>query len=108
MLKRAFDFVFGLFALIFTLPIIILSALMVYLEDGFPVIFSQKCVGKDGQLFEMFKIRTLVKNAEQLRVQVEKREADGHLIYKRMTYITFKTIPYGWISRSSFGRFGLS
>src|SRR6266508_2715134 len=82
MLKRAFDFVFGLIALIFTLPIIILSALMVYLEDGFPVIFCQKRVGKDGQLFEMYKIRTMVKNAEQLRGRVEKRDVDGNLIHK--------------------------
>ena len=55
---------------------------MVYLEDGFPVIFRQKRVGKDGQLFEMFKIRTMVKNAEQLRGQVEKRDIDGNLIHK--------------------------
>jgi len=82
MLKRTFDFVFGFLALIFTLPVIILSALMVYLEDGFPIIFRQQRVGKDGQLFEMFKIRTMVKNAEQLRGQVEKRDAAGNLIYK--------------------------
>lgn len=82
MLKRTFDFLFGLFALIFTLPVIILSALMVYLEDGFPVIFRQKRVGKDGQLFEMFKIRTMVKNAEQLQGQVERRDVDGNLIHK--------------------------
>ena len=82
MLKRTFDFVFGICALIATLPVIILSALMVYLEDGLPVIFRQKRVGKDGQVFEMFKIRTMVKNAEELRGQVEKRDKEGHLIHK--------------------------
>jgi lipopolysaccharide/colanic/teichoic acid biosynthesis glycosyltransferase len=82
MLKRTFDFIFGVFALIFTLPVIIVSALMVYLEDGFPVIFRQERVGKDGQVFEMFKIRTMVKNAEALRGQVEKRDVDGRLIHK--------------------------
>jgi lipopolysaccharide/colanic/teichoic acid biosynthesis glycosyltransferase len=82
MLKRAFDFVFGLLALFFTLPVMALSVLMVYLEDGPPVIFRQKRVGKDGQLFEMFKIRTMVKNAEQLRNQVEMRDEDGNLIHK--------------------------
>jgi lipopolysaccharide/colanic/teichoic acid biosynthesis glycosyltransferase len=58
------------------------SVLMVFLEDGFPVIFRQTRVGKDGQLFEIFKIRTMVKNAEQLQNQVEQRDADGNLVRK--------------------------
>jgi lipopolysaccharide/colanic/teichoic acid biosynthesis glycosyltransferase len=82
MFKRAFDLLFSLFALIFALPIMILSVLLVYLEDGSPVIFRQNRVGKDGQLFEIFKIRTMVKNAEELQVQMEKRDADSNLIHK--------------------------
>ena len=75
MFKRLFDLLFGFFTLIFALPFIGLFTLMVYLEDGSPVIFRQKRVGKDGQLFEMFKIRTMVKNAEQLQCPGEWREA---------------------------------
>jgi lipopolysaccharide/colanic/teichoic acid biosynthesis glycosyltransferase len=82
MFKRAFDVLFGLFVLIMALPVMALSFLMVYLEDGCPIIFRQKRVGKDGHLFEMFKIRTMVKNAEQLQSQIEKRDSAGNLIYK--------------------------
>jgi lipopolysaccharide/colanic/teichoic acid biosynthesis glycosyltransferase len=82
MFKRIFDLLFGFLALILTVPIIALSALMVYLEDGAPVIFRQKRIGKDGCVFEMFKIRTMVKNAEQLSSQVGKYDSDGKLIYK--------------------------
>jgi lipopolysaccharide/colanic/teichoic acid biosynthesis glycosyltransferase len=82
MIKRAFDLFFGLVAIILTLPIMAFSVLMVFLEDGFPVIFRQTRVGKDGQLFEIFKIRTMVKNAEQLQNQVEQRDADGNLVRK--------------------------
>lgn len=82
MLKRVFDLLVGLFALILALPLMALSVLMVYLEDGAPVIFRQKRVGKDGYLFTMFKIRTMVKNAEQLQSQVHKRDVDGNLIHK--------------------------
>lgn len=82
MLKRTFDFVFGLFALTISLPLMALSLVMVYLEDGFPVIFRQKRVGKDEQLFEMFKIRTMVKNAEQLQGEAPQRDSDGNLIRK--------------------------
>ena len=82
MFKRAFDLSFGFFALILALPIMILSMLLVYLEDGSPVIFRQNRVGKDGRLFEIFKIRTMVKNAEELQIQRETRDTDGHLIHK--------------------------
>src|SRR5215208_4434765 len=83
MLKRAFDLLFSLFALVFALPIMALSVLMVYLEDGFPLIFRQKRVGKDGYLFEMFKIRTMVKDAEQLQVQMEQHDLVDNPIHKK-------------------------
>src|SRR5690242_18953426 len=82
MAKRVFDLYFGLFALIFPFPIMTLSGFVVYLEDGFAVIFRQTRIGKNGQLFEMFKIRTMVKDSEQLRVQIETRNADGNLTHK--------------------------
>lgn len=82
LIKRAFDVIFGLFALIPALPLMVLSALLVFLEDGSPVLLRQKRVGENGRLFEMLKFRTMVKNAEQLQSQVEKRDADGNLIHK--------------------------
>jgi lipopolysaccharide/colanic/teichoic acid biosynthesis glycosyltransferase len=82
MIKRSFDLLFGLFSLIFAFPIMALSVLMVYFEDGFPVIFRQTRVGKDGQLFEIFKVRTMIKNAEQLQSRMKKFDLDGNLIHK--------------------------
>jgi lipopolysaccharide/colanic/teichoic acid biosynthesis glycosyltransferase len=82
MLKRVFDLLFGLVALILTLPVMVLLILIVYLEDGSPVIFRQKRVGRYEQLFEMFKIRTMVKDAEQIQSRMEKRDVDGNLIHK--------------------------
>jgi exopolysaccharide biosynthesis polyprenyl glycosylphosphotransferase len=82
MIKRAFDLFAGLFALLPALPLMAFSALMVFLEDGAPVLFRQKRVGENGRLFEMLKFRTMVRNAEQLQGLVEKRDADGNLIHK--------------------------
>jgi exopolysaccharide biosynthesis polyprenyl glycosylphosphotransferase len=82
LIKRAFDLVFVLFALIPALPLMALSALMIFLEDGLPILFPQNRVGENGRLFRMLKFRTMVKNAEQLQSQVEKRDADGNLIHK--------------------------
>lgn len=82
MSKRVFDLVFGSLALVLALPLIGLSALLVYLEDGPPVIFRQKRVGRNGRLFEIYKFRTMVKNAEQLPVRAERWDAHGNLIHK--------------------------
>lgn len=82
MIKRAFDLFFGSIALLLALPFMALSALMVFLEDGSPVLFRQKRVGENGRLFEMLKFRTMLRNAEQQQSQVGKRDADGNIIHK--------------------------
>jgi len=82
MFKRLFDLLFGLLTLILVLPLLALSILLVYLEDGSPVIFRQMRVGRNGRLFEMFKIRTMVKNAEQLQDQIAACDPDGNPIHK--------------------------
>jgi exopolysaccharide biosynthesis polyprenyl glycosylphosphotransferase len=83
MSKRVFDLVVGSFALVVSLPLMALSALLVYFEDGPPVIFRQKRVGWRGRLFEIYKFRTMVKNAEQWTGQIETWDADGNLIHKQ-------------------------
>jgi exopolysaccharide biosynthesis polyprenyl glycosylphosphotransferase len=82
MLKRAFDIIAGLIALILVLPLMALSALIIFLEDGTPILFRQQRVGENGRLFNMLKFRTMVRNAEQLKGQVERRDAEGNLIHK--------------------------
>lgn len=82
MMKRAFDVFFGTIALLFALPLMALVAPMIFLEDGAPILFRQKRVGENGRLFEMLKFRTMVRNAEQIQSQVEKRDADGNLVHK--------------------------
>lgn len=82
MFKRIFDLFFGVLALILALPVLALSVLMVYLDDGSPVIFRQKRIGKDGHLFEMYKIRTMAKGAEQYKSLAERSDSFGNLTYK--------------------------
>jgi exopolysaccharide biosynthesis polyprenyl glycosylphosphotransferase len=82
MIKRAFDIFFGLIALILALPLMAISALIVFFDDGLPVLYRPKRVGENGRLFEMLKFRTMLRNAEQLQSEVEKRDGDGNVIYK--------------------------
>jgi exopolysaccharide biosynthesis polyprenyl glycosylphosphotransferase len=82
MIKRAFDLIFGLTALVLALPLMAFAALLVFLGDGMPILFQQTRVGENGRLFNMLKFRTMVRNAEQLQGQVEKRDTDGKLLHK--------------------------
>jgi lipopolysaccharide/colanic/teichoic acid biosynthesis glycosyltransferase len=80
--KRAFDVVVGVLALLPATPLMALCAILIYVEDGAPILFRQQRVGEFGRVFEMLKFRTMVRNAEQLKGQVVKRDADGNLIHK--------------------------
>lgn len=80
-LKRAFDIFFCLAALPLALPLMGLSVLMVYLEDGSPVLFRQKRIGRNGCVFEMFKIRTMAKNAGELQGRKDEATSASDSIY---------------------------
>lgn len=43
-------------------PLFVLVALIIYLEDGAPIFFVQKRVGKNSSFFSMYKFRTMKKN----------------------------------------------
>jgi Undecaprenyl-phosphate glucose phosphotransferase len=58
-LKRAFDVVFSLFALIITSPLILLISLLTRLTSPGPIFFVQERVGLNGKLFKMYKFRTM-------------------------------------------------
>jgi lipopolysaccharide/colanic/teichoic acid biosynthesis glycosyltransferase/CheY-like chemotaxis protein len=65
--KRLFDLVVCTIALPFVLPILMLIALAVYIDSPGPIIFRQKRTGWNGRVFNMYKFRTMVPNAEQLK-----------------------------------------
>jgi exopolysaccharide biosynthesis polyprenyl glycosylphosphotransferase len=84
-LKRALDFVASTLALIVLLPLVFLpTAILIKLESLIwpatqgPVFFTQVRVGLNGRRFKMVKFRSMVKNAEELRKELEHlNEADG-------------------------------
>ncbi|MDJ0304942.1 sugar transferase [Dehalobacter sp.] len=64
--KRAFDILFSLFALIVTAPITIFISVVILISDGKPVTFKQRRLGRNGDLFDIVKFRTMCKNAEEV------------------------------------------
>lgn len=76
--KRIFDIVCSVLALIVLSPLFLVTALLVK-SDGGPVIYSQLRVGKDGRLFRMYKFRSMVVNADEMLEELLKKNdySDG-------------------------------
>ena len=64
--KRALDVAGGSVGLLVSAPFLAAAAAAIRLEDGGPVLYRQRRVGKDGREFELLKLRTMVVGAERL------------------------------------------
>jgi lipopolysaccharide/colanic/teichoic acid biosynthesis glycosyltransferase len=60
--RRAFDVVAALAVLAVTTPVLLLAFLAIFIEDGGPVFFCQRRVGRCGRIFVMYKLRTMRKD----------------------------------------------
>ncbi|MFH1710001.1 MAG: undecaprenyl-phosphate glucose phosphotransferase [bacterium] len=63
-LKRFVDICVSLTALLVLSPLIVLFAVAIRLESRGPVLFTQKRVGEDGKMFNLYKFRSMVQGAE--------------------------------------------
>lgn len=76
--KRAFDILASLLGLILLLPLFLVVAVAIYIDDPGPVLFFQDRNGKQGRVFRMWKFRSMVRNAPSLRFEMEaQNELDG-------------------------------
>jgi exopolysaccharide biosynthesis polyprenyl glycosylphosphotransferase len=65
LVKRSFDLVGSLLALLLLSPVLLVIALVVKLDSPGPVLFRQRRVGLNGKTFPMWKFRTMMVNAEE-------------------------------------------
>lgn len=64
LVKRIFDIIAASILLIIFSPLMILTALLILIEDGFPVLYYQERVGLNGRLFNVVKFRSMRRDAE--------------------------------------------
>lgn len=57
-IKYVFDRIFAFILIILLLPLFFVIALLVYIDDGWPIFFIQQRIGLNGKLFKMYKFRT--------------------------------------------------
>ena len=64
-IKRMIDFVLSFFGTILLSPILIIVAVLIYIDDPGPVIFKQKRIGYKRKVYNIWKFRTMCVGAEK-------------------------------------------
>ena len=76
--KRVLDVVGALIGLVFGLPLMGLAALIIKLESRGPVLYRSQRIGRGGQAFTFFKLRSMMDGADRHRHRLSHlNEADG-------------------------------
>ena len=79
-LKRIFDILLSIFGILIFSPVMFLLFIYISIIDGFPFYVKQKRVGLHGEVFNMFKFRTMKKDSHELRASMgELNKSDGPL-----------------------------
>ena len=71
--KRFFDIVVSLICLTVGLPVYLVIALAIVIDDPGNPFFVQDRIGKNGKVFKMVKFRTMRKDAEQIKVSLSEQ-----------------------------------
>ncbi len=96
--KRAFDIVFSLLMLILCLPLVCLAAVAIKLTSPGPVFYSQERSGRDGRPFRIYKLRSMVIDAERGTGPVLAHEYDQRItpVGRFLRQTRLDEIPQFW------------
>ena len=81
--------------LVITSPLLALAALAIRLESGGPVFYRQLRVGRDGEQFELWKLRTMVTGAEAMGAGIYVLEGDARItrVGRRLRRFSLDELP---------------
>lgn len=77
--KRAFDFIVALVAIVAISPLLLIISAIVYLGDPGSVIYGQLRIGKNGKAFKMWKFRSMYKNADKMIDQLTDEQRQQYI-----------------------------
>ena len=76
--KRTVDIIGSLFGLIILSPLLLIISIAIKLDSKGPIFFAQERLGRNEKIFKMYKFRSMVVNAEELKeTLLEKNEMSG-------------------------------
>lgn len=96
--KRVIDLLLAPLALLVASPVLLVSMLAVKLGDGGPVFYSQERVGRHGRTFRMWKLRTMVVDADRRRDELDEYNARTGPLFKAVA--DPRVTPVGRILRA--------
>lgn len=80
--KRALDVIASFLGLVILSPILLIVAILIKLESKGPAIFAQSRIGLNGKEFKMYKFRSMVQNAEELKEKLAKQNEMSGPMFK--------------------------
>jgi len=94
--------IFSLILIVIFSPILLIVSIIIFIDDGFPIIFSQKRVGLNGKIFHCFKYRSMLRDSEEI-LQNDKRLMSIYLDndYKIPENLETRYTKYGLFLRQS-------
>ena len=97
-MNRAADLVVAGSALVVAAPLLAVSALAIKIEDGGPVFYAQRRVGRDGGDFALLKLRTMVPDAEGLGAGYAVDEGDPRItrVGRVLRRLSLDELPQLW------------
>lgn len=83
-IKRTVDIVISLIALVVFIPLFLMVAVCILIDDGFPVLLQQRRVGLYGSEFRMFKFRSMCRDADKMKADLLERNESGDDVMFKM------------------------
>ena len=80
--KRVFDVLASVIGLVAISPVLLITAVAVYVTDRGPVLFRQTRVGRDGRTFTMLKFRSMVLDAESRLKELQGGNTTNTVMFK--------------------------
>jgi lipopolysaccharide/colanic/teichoic acid biosynthesis glycosyltransferase len=82
-IKRVVDIIVSLVALVLLIPLFLMVAVCILVDDGFPVMYRHKRVGLYGREFYLLKFRTMCREADKMKASLlDQNESPDGVMFK--------------------------